>query len=125
MTRRDAESAFGRFWRYEINSITLVPVNPQEPRLGGKVTAKVRGFDFRTFTPYTKSYFGVYGEDFLTFGQYAEGNPLENEDRLLKIFDNENQSVVDKHCFKFSNNRVHYSRSVNGETQDEEIEHSI
>jgi len=68
MTRRDAESAFGRFWRYEINSITLVPVNPQEPRLGGKVTAKVRGFDFRTFTPYTKSYFGVYGEDFLTFG---------------------------------------------------------
>ncbi len=79
MTRRDAESAVGRFWRYEINNITLIPVNPHEPRLGGKVTANLRGFDVRTFTPYTKVYYGVYGEDFLTFGQYMEGNPLDNE----------------------------------------------
>ncbi len=39
MTRRDAESKFGRFWRFEVNNVTLTPVNPSEPRLGGKVTS--------------------------------------------------------------------------------------
>ena len=50
--------------------MTFYPVNPDEPRLGGKVAANVKGFDVRTFSPYTKTYYGVYGEDFVTYGQF-------------------------------------------------------
>ena len=97
MTRRDAESTFGRFWRCEVNNLTLIPINPEEPRLGGKVTAHVKGFDVCTFTPYTKTYYGVYGEDFLTFGEFANGaNPFADEELLLKIFEADQTSVVDK-----------------------------
>jgi hypothetical protein len=98
-------------------------VDPQEPRLGGSVTASVKGFDVRTFTPYKKTYHGVYGEDFLTYGTFAEGAP-ESEEALLKIFE-EDGSVVDKHSFKFTDNRVYYSREVNAEVNDAEIEHAI
>ena len=68
LTRRDAESQFGRFWRFEDTTVTFFPLSADEPRLGGKVQASVKGFDVRTFTPYTKTYFGVYGEDFVTYG---------------------------------------------------------
>lgn len=37
ITRRDAESVLKRFWRYENASITLIPVDEEQPRLGGKV----------------------------------------------------------------------------------------
>ena len=50
LTRRDAESMLQRFWRYENASITLHPVNEDEPRLGGKVEAKSIIIDFRTLT---------------------------------------------------------------------------
>ena len=70
VTRRDMESSFGRFWRVEDTTVTFYPVNTDEPRLGGKVAASVKGFDVSTFTPYTKTYYGVYGEDFVTYGQF-------------------------------------------------------
>jgi hypothetical protein len=98
-------------------------VDPSEPRLGGSVTASVKGFDVRTFTPYTKTYHGVYGEDFLTFGEFAEGAP-ESDEALLRIFENDS-SVVDKHSFKFTDNKVYYSRDVNAEVKDADIEHAI
>jgi hypothetical protein len=114
---------FGRYWKYENTTVNFEPVDPQEPRLGGSVTANVKGFDVRTFTPYVRTYHGVYGEDFLTFGQFADGAP-ESEEALLKIFE-EDGSVIDKHSFKFTDNRVYYSREVNAEAKDAEIEHFI
>ena len=121
-TRRDAESLLGRFWKYENTTVNFAPVDPSEPRLGGSVVANVKGFDVRTFTPYTRVYHGVYGEDFLTFGEFSSAP--ENEAALLKIFENDG-SVVDKHSFKFTDNKVYYSREVNGEVKDTEIEHAI
>ena len=46
------ESTFGRFWKFEDTTVTFYPVNADEPRLGGKVAAKVKGFDVSTFSPY-------------------------------------------------------------------------
>ncbi len=68
MTRRDLESVAKRFWKYENTTITFYPLDTNEPRLGGKVQAKVIGLDVRTFMPYQKTYHGVYGEDFVTYG---------------------------------------------------------
>ena len=123
MTRRDMESYAGRFWRFENTSLNLEPVDPSQPRLGGRVTASVKGFDVTTFAPFTKTYHGVYGEDFITYGEWAEGSP-DNEEQLLQIFE-DSAAVVDKHHFKFANNRVYYSRHVNGEVKDKELEHAI
>jgi hypothetical protein len=114
---------FGRFWKYENTTVNLLPVDPQQPRLGGSVTASVKGFDVRTFTPYIRTYHGVYGEDFLTFGEFKLGAP-DNEEALLRIFEDDG-SVVDKHSFKFTDNRVYYSREVNAGEKDTEIEHAI
>ena len=83
------ESYAHRFWRYENSMITLYPVDESQPRLGGKV--KVRSFilDVKTFTPKIKTLYGVYGDDFITFGEYKkdEGNPFEEDDLLIKICD--------------------------------------
>ena len=50
VTRRDMESTFHRFWRYENSTMSLVPVDENEPRLGGKVQVKSFVVDFRTLT---------------------------------------------------------------------------
>lgn len=121
------ESYFHRFQKYEHAGINLHPVDPNNPRLGGKVVANIKQFDVRTFSFGTKSYFGVYGEDFMTFGQFAADAhyPIDHEETLLKIMEDENEVVIDKHTFRFENNRVTYSRKVNGEVVDTEIEHAI
>ena len=89
LTRRDMESKLGRFWRYESATINLIPVDAENPRLGGKVSATQLVFDVRTMTPSRKTYFGVYGEDFLTFGEYKKDAkyPIDDEETLLKIFE--------------------------------------
>ena len=105
------ESALGRFWKVEDTTVTFYPVNADEPRLGGKVAASVKGFDVSTFSPYTKTYYGVYGEDFVTYGQFkGNQNPIDNDELLLKIFEDKDSSVVDKHSFKFNDNKITYSR---------------
>ena len=83
MMRRDMESMFGRFWRYQDTSINLEPLDENQPRLGGRVTANMRTFDVRTLTLGSKQLHGVYGEDFLAFGQFAEGQDAEDEATLL------------------------------------------
>ena len=45
LTRRDMESMFGRFWKYERSTINLIPVDESQPRLGGKVQVKNFVFD--------------------------------------------------------------------------------
>jgi len=43
------ESKFGRFWRYENASVQLIPLDENQPRLGGKVSATGYVLDVRTF----------------------------------------------------------------------------
>ena len=50
MSRRDMESTFGRFWKYSDTRILLIPIDEDEPRLGGRVKASETSFDVRTFT---------------------------------------------------------------------------
>ena len=124
VTRRDAESMLGRFWRYQDISMKLNPINEEQPSLGGRVKASVKTFDFRTFTPSIKTYYGAYGEDFIALGEFAiKGEPSEEE--LLQIFEDSSSNVLDKHLFKYADSRLLYSRTVNAEKVDAEIEHAI
>lgn len=67
----------------------------------------------------------MYGEDFITFGEFNADCDPENEATLLKIFEEGSDAVVDRHMFKFENGSVNYSRTVDGEVVDAEIEHAI
>lgn len=127
MTRRDMESAAKRFWKYESTTITFYPLNADEPRLGGKVKASVAGFNVQTFMPYTKTYYGVFGEDFVTYGQFRsqDSSTIDSDSTMLKLLEESDADVVDKHEFKFSNNTVTYSRQVDSTVHDAEIEHAI
>ena len=87
MVRRDMESLFKRFWKCENTTINLLPLDPENPREGGRVAATVVGLDVRTFTPYKKTYNGVYGEDFVTFGEVAGVETADEDDKLLKLMD--------------------------------------
>ena len=48
----------------------LIPIDDEQPRLGGKVKASIFTFDVRTFTPSFATYFGAYGEDFISFAEF-------------------------------------------------------
>ena len=101
MTRRDMESTFGRFWKYQDTRINLLPVDESQPRLGGRVQATQTTFDIQTFTLSNTHYHGVYGEDFLTFGKFDDSADVDNEATLLQIFEDSSDAVVDRHYFKF------------------------
>ena len=79
--------------------------------------------DFRTLTPSVTTYFGVYGEDFLTYAQFEKDANVDDEATLLKIFEEGSDAVLDKHTFKFDENKVTYSRDVNPTAKDPEIDH--
>jgi hypothetical protein len=125
MVRRDMESMFQRFWKCENTSIKLIPIDESDPRQGGRVEARISGLDVRTLMPYSKLMHGVYGEDFITFGQFAASESHENEETLLKLFEEKDEAILDKHTFKFENNQVTYKREVNPEHHDADIEHAI
>lgn len=122
------ETYVRRFVRYENAKITLLPLDESQPRLGGKVKVSAFIMDWRTFTPQWKTLYGIYGDDFITFGEFAKasGDPLHNEELLLKVVDeNDTTTVADRVTFKFENNSLHYKREVNPEVKDTEIEHPI
>ena len=122
------ESKWGRFWRYENAQVTLIPVDEAQPQLGGKVKVKAFIMDWCTFTPQIKTLYGVYSDDFITFGEFSKsaGNPLDNEEVLLKVCDDaDKETVADRTTFRFENNQLLYKREVNGELVDTEIEHAI
>ena len=130
VTRRDAESIMKRFWRYENASITLIPVDENAPRLGGKVQAKSLVIDFRALTLSMNSQYGVYSDNFVTFGTFdkGEGNPLDNEELLLKVMDSDitgDSGLLDKTSFKFEGNNIYFSKEVNEEKDDPELNHPI
>ena len=80
--------------------------------------------DLRTLTPSSITYFGVYGEDFLTYAEFSKDYNPDDEATLLKIFEEDSDAVLDKHTFKFDENqKVSYSREVTG--KDTELEHPI
>ena len=109
VSRRDQESFAGRFWRYENSTINLHPVDEEQPRLGGKVEVRTMGFDFRTFLPIMNTQYGVYNDDFVTFGTYTdEGSPLENEEVLLQIVEDQHPNIGDRVTFRFENNDVYF-----------------
>ena len=83
MTRRDMESTFGRYWKYQDTKLHLTPVDAEKPRLGGRVSATEYAMDFRTMTPSSTHYHGVYGEDFITFAQFSKDVNPDNEEVLL------------------------------------------
>lgn len=128
MTRRDMESYWGRFWRYENAYVTLIPVDATQPALGGKVKVNAFVMDFRTFTPQVKTFYGVYSDDFITFGEFSKdsGNPLENEELLLKVCDESDSTTVPiKTTFRFENNGLFFKREVNDNVHDTEVEHPV
>ena len=45
VTRRDQESYAGRLWLYQNISISLTPVDEEQPRLGGRVQASIVGLN--------------------------------------------------------------------------------
>eukprot|EP00350_Pseudokeronopsis_sp_OXSARD2_P003603 CAMPEP_0170546468 /NCGR_PEP_ID=MMETSP0211-20121228/4834_1 /TAXON_ID=311385 /ORGANISM="Pseudokeronopsis sp., Strain OXSARD2" /LENGTH=111 /DNA_ID=CAMNT_0010850953 /DNA_START=172 /DNA_END=507 /DNA_ORIENTATION=+ len=84
--------------------------------------------NWNTFTPAFKTYYGVYTEDFLVFGEFPKDgeNPLENEELLLKICDdNDNTTVAEKNLFKMVDDSLVFKRDFNGEVKDLEIEHPV
>ena len=128
LTRSDMETYVGRFVRNEMAFIKLIPVDNSQPRLGGKVKVTSLQMDWSTFTPSYQTLYGVYSEDFLMFGEYSKeaGNPLNNEEVLIKICDeNDLNTVVNKTIFRFENNRLSFRRDVNGEVKDIEIDHPV
>jgi hypothetical protein len=121
------ESHWGRFWRYENAQITLIPLDEAQPGLGGKVKVKAFVMDWATFTPQLKTLYGVYSDDFITFGEFAkDSSPLDNEELLLKVVDQDDLvTVADRTTFRFQDNQLHYQRQVNGEILDSDIEHAV
>ena len=131
VTRRDQESLVGRYWRYEHSRMSLTPIDAEQPRLGG--TVKVQSFvaDWRTMTGGFKTQYGVYSDDFITYGTFAKdaGNVADDEASLLRLVEEPNledtSSILDKTTFRFDNNALSFSREVNSEVCDPEVEHAI
>ena len=118
VTRRDAESLFKRFWRYEMATINLIPVDESEPRLGGKVQAKSIVIDFQTLTLSMNTQYGVYSDNFVTYGTFEKGvdSPMDNDELLLKVMDTEingETGLLDKTSFKFEGNDIYFEKDVN------------
>lgn len=60
-----------------------------------------------------KTLYGVYSDDFITYGEFSKeaGNPLEDEETLIKICDdNDRTTVPDKTTFSFKDNKLSYKR---------------
>ena len=82
--------------------------------------------DFRTLTPSMITYFGVYGEDFITYAEFSKDANTDDEATLLKIFEDDSDVILDKHSWKFDENqRITYAREVNEKSKDAEIDHKI
>lgn len=120
------ESTFHRFWRYENSTMSLVPVDESEPRLGGKVQVKSFVVDFRTLTLAFQTQYGIYSDNMVTYGTFEKGtNPFDDEELLLQIVEDDSQLVTDKTTFKFDSNELHFERQVNEDKTDSEINHAI
>ena len=72
------------------------------------------------------TYFGVYGEDFITYAEFSKDANPDDEATLLKIFEEGSDVILDKHSWKFGDDqRITYSRELNESVKDTEIDHKI
>jgi hypothetical protein len=131
VTRRDMESVAGRYWRYENARMSLTPIDAEQPRLGGTVQVKSFVADWRTLTFGLKTQYGVYSDDFITYGTFAKeaGSVLDDEATLLSLVEGQSledsSSILDKTTFRFDNNALSFSKEVNADHCDAEVEHAI
>ena len=128
VTRRDMATALKRFWKLESTNFQLHPLEPTDPRQGGKVTVKSLVFDVRTFTFRMKTFYGLYGDDFIQYGEFKDGvNPLEDDERLLKLTEDisESDEILNKTTFKFENDELNFAHDVNENLVDPETEFSV
>ena len=128
LVRRDMASVFRRFLRVESARMTLHPLDPNNPRQGGKVSVSSLVFDVRTFTFKFKTYYGIYGDDFLQYGEFKSGvDPLEDEELLLKVTEDVDKShdVLQKVTFRFSDDNLSFSHDVNESKLDAEVDYEI
>jgi len=119
------ESTMRRFWKYTDTKIQLEPVDEEQPRLGGRVTVSERALNVQTMVPTIRTLHGVYGEDFLTYAQFDKEVDTQDEEALLRLFDETAEEVLDVHSFKFENGKLSYARRINPFALDAEIEHEI
>ena len=111
------ETYAGRYWRYENARLSLIPIDETNPRLGGKVKVTALIMDWITFTPYYKTLYGIYTDDFLTYGEFSKsaGDILADEGQLLKLTETDtNADIAERTTFRFENNRLYYKREING-----------
>jgi len=105
--------------------MTLMPVDPEHPRLGGKVIMKGLHMNFETMVPSFRTKFGIYGEDFIQYGEYNKDvceNPLDNEEMLIKINDSSDlETVIDKTTLRFKDNKLFYQREINSDLIDADL----
>ena len=128
ITRRAAGTTFQRFHKLESARFTLHPLDEEDPRQGGKVTVKSLIFDVRTFTLQMKTLYGIYGDDFIQFGEFQKNtNPLEDEELLLKITEDVENSddVLQRSTFRFENDELTYTHDVNHNLLDGDLHHAI
>lgn len=116
---------FKKFWKYENAWVTLTPLDSGNPREGGKVTVTALNFDVRTFTFQKKNYYGIYNDEFLTYGEFAEGDPSVDENLLMEITKESSDLVKNKTTFAFVGNTLKYKHDVNGSLCDPELHHEI
>ena len=117
-----------KFWKVETNSLTLHPIDPENSRLGGKVTVKCLLFDVRTFTFKMKTYYGIYGDDFIQYGEFnSDSSPLEDEEMLLRLTESIEGSddIMQKTTFRFANDSLTFSHEVNDSLVDTDLVHQV
>ena len=85
--------------------------------------------DFRTLTMSMNTQYGVYSDNFVTFGTFDKDEaPMDNDESLLKVMDADitgDSGVLDKTTFKFEGNSIYFSKEVNEEKQDGDINHAV
>ena len=74
--------------------------------------------------------YGIYTDNMVTFGTFdkAHGNPLEDDDVLIKIttdIDGEGTGIHDRTTFKFEGNEILFSKEINESLSDPDINHAI
>lgn len=74
--------------------------------------------------------YGVYSDNFVTYGTFpkSETSPMDDDELLLKVMDEDisgEAGLIDKTSFKFEGNEVYFSKEVNEEKSDPELNHPV
>ena len=77
--RINKDSIFRKLWEHEFTKLNFLPLDKENIGAGGRIEGMRTKWNFRTMTPSRRFVYGLYGEDFITFGVYEIEDPLENE----------------------------------------------